>query len=84
MKNTLKPLFAICLLMTTCLSMFSFANSNHQIVEKDNLIVSEGKDLKELNSSSDNNAKNSSWVIAWSSGSAGLIAWDSGDGIAAE
>ena len=79
MKNKFKHLFAVCLLLTTCFSLFSFANSNRQIVDGNNVVVTDGKDLKELNSFSDNNAKTSSWVIAWSSGNAGILAWDSGE-----
>ena len=75
MKNKLKSLFAICLLLTTCFSLFSFANSNNQIVENNNIIVTEGKDLKELNLLSDKNAKKSGFFISFSTRTV-IMAWD--------
>ena len=79
MENKFKHLFAVCLLLITCFSLFSFANSNSQAVDNNNLVVTDGKDLKVLNSNSESNAKNSSWFIAWSGGVSGLIAWDTGN-----
>ena len=78
MKNKLKPLFALCLLLTTCVSLISFANSNSRIVYSSDIVVTDGKDLKELNLLSDKNAKTNSWFVAWSSShSNGWIGWES-------
>ena len=75
MNNKLKPLFAFCILLTTCFSLFSFANSNNQIVENNNIIVTEGKDLKELNLFSDSNVKKSGFFISFSTRTV-IMAWD--------
>ena len=79
MNNKFKHLFAVCLLLTTCFSLFSSANSNSQIVSNENIVVTNGKDLKDLKSFSNSSAKRSGWIIAWSSNISGIIAWDSGD-----
>jgi hypothetical protein len=77
MKNKFKHLFAVCLLLTTCFSLFSSANSNSQIICNEDIVVTNGKDLKDLNSISES-AKHAGWIVAWSSNISGLIAWDSG------
>ena len=72
MKKMLKPVMAIGLVALLSLSMFSFAQAEPQLAEK-NVVAIESNEFAKVFTAGANNG----WIIAWTSGAGSAIGgWD--------